>query len=296
MTAPTALDRYLWAIRAPIDDATVWRVLVVLVDHADGAGLAWPTVGTVAERCRRGERTVRNAMDALEDDGFLQRVRLRSGGHLRGYLYRLLVPGSSPVDPDNLPSFATRDGPPDLPAAWLDRVPTGSLLPVPTGSVLPVGYRQPVTGQEPPKERTAQGEPSTSVVPTDASSEIVWSDEVVGLTRGFAAAVKANGHALPGRGTKAAEGWLREMDRLLRIGPPGDTGDDPPPTPEEVQTVMRWALTVSDFWPANLRSVPKFRQQYTTLRGQMRRGNGRGPALADGYEAAARSLRERNGR
>jgi hypothetical protein len=292
---PTALDRIGWAIRAPIDDATVWRTLVILANHADDAGLAYPKAETIAGQIRRADRQTRAALETLEADGFLQRLRVRSGGRLRGYLYRLTIPGAVAIDPETLPAFAAEIAR-DLPAAWLAPIPTsGDGPPVPTGDGPPVHKRRPAAGQEPPTVGTAQGEPSTSVVPTDASDEVVWPDEVVTLTREFAQMVKQNGHALPGRGTTAATGWLREMERLLRIGPPGDTGDDPPPDVGEVRDVMRWALTVSDFWPANVRSVPKFREQYTTLRAQMRRPNGRapGPALADGYAAAAEALRSR---
>lgn len=297
----TALDRYAWAVRAPIDDPTVWRTLVVLTDHANDAGLAWPKVDAVSAAIRRSYKTAQNAISTLVDDGYIDRYRLRSGSRLRGYLYRVLTPGVDAVDLDTLPAFATRDGAPDLPASWLQPVPsTGSPLPVATGSPLPVHYRQPVTGQEPPSLGTAQEEPkiNTSVVPTDGV-EADWPDEVVQVTRTLAGMIRGNGHALPSRGSKAATSWLVEVDRLLRLGPPGDTGDDPPPEVDEVLAVAEWALTVSDFWPANIRSAVKFRQQFTTLRAQMNRprGNGHGAAsLADGYAKAAQALRDRRQR
>lgn len=295
----TALDRYAWAVRAPIDDPTVWRTLVVLTDHSNDAGLAWPRIDTVGERIRRSYKTAQNSINTLVEDRYVDRYRLRSGSQLRGYLFRVLVPGAAAVDLDTLPAFATRQGVPELPGSWLHPVvPTGNPLPVGTGNPLPVHHRSPVAGQEPPSSRTAQGEPTTSVVPTD---DVGWPDEVVRVTRSVASMIRGNGHALPRRGTKAATSWLVAVDRLLRLGPPGDTGDDPPPTEDEVMAVATWALTVSDFWPANIRSATKFREQFTTLRAQMNRDgtaptNGTGPALADGYEAAARALRERGKR
>ena len=295
MTGATALDRYGWAIRAPIDDPTVWRTLVVLVDHSDDAGLAWPKVSTIAERTRRSYSTAQNSLDRLEQDGFIQRVRLRSGGKLRGYLFRVMVPGASAVDPDLLPAFATRNGTPDLPDEWLAPVlSTGNGLPVTTGNRLPVGYREPITGQEPPKEEPPSKERPLS---SDLRPDGDYTDEVKDTTRQVAQMIRGAGHALPGRGSKAADGWLREMDRLLRLGPPGDTGDDPPPTAAEVLEVATWALTVSDFWPANIRSVPTLRKQWTRLRGQARAGrNGQARDLADGYAAAAQALRDRSSR
>jgi hypothetical protein len=303
LQGPTALDRYGWAINAPIEDATVWRVLVTLTDYADESGLAWPRVDSLSQRIHRGDRTIRNALDTLEADGYLERVRLRSGGRLRGYLYRLLVPGARAVDPDILPSFATRDGFPDLPGSWAHPVPpSGSQLPVTSGNELPVGHWKPVTSQEPPTEEpTTEGTNTTTsaLVPSTNGDDPEWDPEVVDLTREFATMVKANGHALPKRGTKAATGWLREVDRLRRLGPPGDNGDDPPPSDDEIRAVMTWALSVSDFWPANIRSAPKFREQYTMLRAQMARSQGSrkggartlGPS-GDDLRAAAQALRE----
>lgn len=293
MSGATALDRYGWAIRAGIDDATVWRTLVVLVDHSDDAGLAWPKVSTVAERIRRSYSTAQNSLDRLEADGYIERVRLRSGGKLRGYLFRVLVPGAGPVDPDLLPSFATRSGIPELPEAWHRPVPsTGNPLPVTTGNPLPVGYREPITGQEPSKEEPPSKE---STLTSDSSSDGDYPTAVVETTRRVAQLIRDAGHALPARGSKAADGWLREMDRLLRIGPPGDTGDDPPPSPDEVVAVATWALTVSDFWPANVRSVPTLRKQWTRLRVQANgHAKGKGANLADGYAKAAQALRDRS--
>ena len=146
-------------------------------------------------------------------------------------------------------------------------------------------------------DRSTEREPKpSSLVPRVEADVQDYPDEVMDLAREFAGMVKANGHALPSKGSKAAATWLLEMDRLRRIGPPGDTGDDPPPTDDEIREVMAWALQRSTFWPANIRALPKFRQQYTTLRGQMRRdSNGRalGPSAAANYEAAAKALRDR---
>lgn len=150
-----------------------------------------------------------------------------------------------------------------------------------------------------PSKPQANGQAGTRPVPTrpvptrpEPITSPAGDGDSTALTRTFATMVKANGHALPTKGSKAAETWLVEMDRLLRIGPPGDTGDARPPDVDEIETVMRWALTVSDFWPANIRSVAKFRNQYTTLRAQMRRVNGT-QDLAAGYDAVAAELERR---
>ena len=123
--------------------------------------------------------------------------------------------------------------------------------------------------------------------------EEVWPEEVVATTREIARMIRQAGHPLPTAKTKRADGWYEAVDRLLRLGPPGDTGDDPPPTPEEVLDVARWALLVSDFWPANVRSATKIRESWSQLRGQAQRsGNGRkaqtsDPAYADAFARLA---------
>lgn len=140
-----------------------------------------------------------------------------------------------------------------------------------------------------------------SAVPADPVDDPLarWSPEVMELTREFAVAVRGNGFPLPGKGTKAADNWLREFDRLLRIGPPGDTGDQPPPTVDEIRTVIDYAM--SDLrdgpgfpgWGAVIRSAGKFREQYPRLALEARRTRRSGASLAAGYADAAERLRSR---
>jgi hypothetical protein len=92
------------------------------------------------------------------------------------------------------------------------------------------------------------------------------SETVLTLTRVFAQLVKQNGHKLPAKGSKTAEDWLTAMDRLIRIGPPGD-GVEPVPA-DEVARVMKWALQESDFWPSVIRSVPNFRAKFSVIASQ----------------------------
>lgn len=185
-STPTALDRLGWAMRAPIDDATTWRVLMRLTDHADASGLAFPRITTLAGEVRRGEQAARLALNTLERDGYVARVRLRSGGRLRGYLFRVLVPGSAPVDPDLLPAFTAGV---DLPPDWTQPVPTGDARPVEgasgdargdtsgdrsrvaSGDGSRVVYPPPVTGQEPPSSEPPSGEPpSGNLTPSSTAS------------------------------------------------------------------------------------------------------------------------------
>lgn len=144
--ATRPLGRLEWAMQAEIDDATTWRVLVILTNHADETGLAWPRVTSLAEDVRRGDRHVGRALAWLEDHGYISRLRLRSGGRLRGYLYRVLVPGSAAVSPDLIPAFAAGT---ELPPDWMTSITTGRVGPVATGRVGPVGQGTCTSGQEP---------------------------------------------------------------------------------------------------------------------------------------------------
>jgi hypothetical protein len=101
----------------------------------------------------------------------------------------------------------------------------------------------------------------------DPSSEPDEGEEsfpeiVHSLTRRLAVAIKDNGHPLPREGSKAARAWLVEMDRLLRLGPPG--GDDEQ-DPDEVADVIDWA-TSDPFWQSVIQSAGKFREKYAQLR------------------------------
>lgn len=135
-----------------------------------------------------------------------------------------------------------------------------------------------------PTQPTEPNQPTpTSGKPDGGDPDV--SEDAKRLTRQFAEAVKANGHAIPTRGTKARDQWLIEMDRLLRLGPPGEGGHIP--DPDEVATVIAWCANDrgDDRYPGesvNVRSVPKFRERYSQLRAKALAVNGAraGPARA----------------
>lgn len=108
--------------------------------------------------------------------------------------------------------------------------------------------------------------PTTSPVgdgSDDPPAEVDVSEDARTLTRQFATAVQRNGHPVPGKGTKANQTWLVEMDRLLRLGPPGEGGHVP--DAGEVRRVIDYA-TSDDFERANVASVPKLRKRFAQLR------------------------------
>lgn len=139
---------------------------------------------------------------------------------------------------------------------------------------------------------------SNEVVPVTNENSVTnessrqWPDEVRRTTRTIARMVRQNGHPVPAEGSPTVDRWLEEVDRLLRIGPPGADGPDQVPTADEVVRVATWALTVSDFWPANIRSPQALRRQWSRLRLQANGAKPSGVQLADGYAQAAERLRK----
>lgn len=134
------------------------------------------------------------------------------------------------------------------------------------------------------------------VAPDGDDAEVVpiepeVSDDAIKLARQTARMIAANGHPLPKQGSKAHRSWLVEADRLLRLGPPGQT-TAPPPTLDEALEVAEWA-TSDDFWRSNIASIPKLRQKWSQLALKARDGPKRPDATtaASNYAAAAQALR-----
>lgn len=138
------------------------------------------------------------------------------------------------------------------------------------------------------EERRGQELSSSDADATDTEEAPVWADDVVTTCREVARMIAANGHALPTSGTKRHTTWLTEMDRLLRLGPPGQTTTGPP-TPVEVIEVARWA-TGDEFWKSNIASIPKLRKQWSQLaiKARAKTSGGGVPTGMDAIAAFAR--------
>lgn len=258
-------------------DLKALGLLVVMLSKPDG----WRfTERNLANEIGVGRAQLRTAMGALIDAGYVVRHHEHDGE--RPIMVTKVYDTPQPSEgAETEPSGEVRN--PEGPVSEHTETGPGSNE---------VGV---VTKENP--ETTDQPSPSPATADDQQPDPYAdWPEHVRALTREFAQMVQDNGHPLPSRGSKAGVGWLREMDRLLRLGPPGDGGVVP--DEGEVRAVMVWALTVSDFWPAQIRSVPKFREQFSRLRLQARQRNGRarGADLARGYTEAAQALRERAGR
>ena len=76
-----AVERWRWAHEAPIRNQPAKMALVVLALHADKDGKAWPSFGTIQRLGSMGRSTVIDAIQRLEDAGWLtvyRRVRRTS--------------------------------------------------------------------------------------------------------------------------------------------------------------------------------------------------------------------------
>lgn len=95
----------------------------------------------------------------------------------------------------------------------------------------------------------------------DVSTSDVASDtddaEIRRLCDLLAAAVRSNGHRVETVGVR----WWQACERLTRID--GYTS-------EQIEWMIRWA-TSDEFWAANIRSMPKLREKFSTLKAQAMR-------------------------
>ena len=115
------MQRHAWAAaQTHVKPAPRW-VLFYLADRAQPSGLAFPKVSTIAEGVGTARQQITGHLTRLEAGKLIERVRLKQGGQQRGYLFRVLVPGSASIDPDDLPKFVP-DGF-ELPASWREPVP-----------------------------------------------------------------------------------------------------------------------------------------------------------------------------
>lgn len=64
-----------WAIKQKVGNTTAKFVLLMVANYADEQGRAWPSQERLAEGIEASRHTVMRALDFLEQEGFLTRVR-----------------------------------------------------------------------------------------------------------------------------------------------------------------------------------------------------------------------------
>lgn len=129
------------------------------------------------------------------------------------------------------------------------------------------GLDAPTAGSDSPTTATGFTDTSgeeTSLIRIDVS-DVTTSDvasdtddvEVRRLCDLLASAVRANGHRVETVGVR----WWQACERLMRID--GYTS-------QQIEWMIRWA-TSDEFWAANIRSMPKLREKFSTLKAQAMR-------------------------
>lgn len=78
----------IWDSDLPIRDATL-LVFLSIADHANDAGVCWPSVERIAKRCRISPRHCQRIIKGLEDDGYLEVER--SAGRSNTNVYRIAI-------------------------------------------------------------------------------------------------------------------------------------------------------------------------------------------------------------
>jgi len=101
----------------------------------------------------------------------------------------------------------------------------------------------------------------------------VVSDEAVTFAQAFADALRAR--EADARLPKDLGAWERAADKMYRLDKR---------TVREATALANWLFNAdgdAEFWRANVRSVPKFREKYETLRAQAKRGGRKRDQEAD---------------
>lgn len=131
------------------------------------------------------------------------------------------------------------------------------------------------------QSRAEQYRAEQSIPTSDAdASDGAFSEDVLRLCDLLAEGVRANGHKV---GTVGKQ-WWSACERLMRLD--GFSV-------EQIEWLIGWTLR-DEFWAANIRSMSKFREKFTTLVAQAKANpHGRGGSYAEKRESAALSLVEK---
>lgn len=68
-----SIQAVAWAIKVKVGSPTKKAVLIVLCNYADQDGYCWPSQETIASDTELTDRSIRTALAALEEEGFIER-------------------------------------------------------------------------------------------------------------------------------------------------------------------------------------------------------------------------------
>ena len=213
-------------------------VLVALADMADESASCFPGQERLAAMTGLSIPTVGRALARLERLGLLSRER-RFGkfGYRTSDRYHLNL---TVTVPESLPITA----------------PTRQRAYLAESQSLPI--REPIPTYQ--SDRAIEPPVEPPVEPSDSSSDakapdVGFSEDVLDLCDLLATMIKANGHLV---GTVGVTWWWA-CERLMRLDHY---------TATQIEWVMRWACETSEFWQANIRSMPTLRKQFSILKVQ----------------------------
>jgi hypothetical protein len=153
-------------------------VMLALADHADHEGECWPSVETIARKCRVGRRTVQRALDEAEAAGEL--VRVSGGGRGQSNRYRVLPVVVDNQDKPRQPDTVSVDNPVDKPrqpdTLSQETAPTvHETAPTTTINRATVGTQN---RQEPSEPKPRAENDYTGVSPTTAYTRVTPKEEL----------------------------------------------------------------------------------------------------------------------
>lgn len=278
-------------------------IMLVLSDAADPkTGIIpddrTPALREIAEWTGLDKSTVTRHLDALDDDGWVIRDRPDRETARRDRVrtrYRLDVPRGAhnatgrgaedtTVDPEKAPSVMqpapSQDGQvgQDAPLETDERgaqntTPVVHPAPTPVVHPAPVPYTNKVKNDKTPST-SANTTADTPIVPAPKRADVEQ------ICTHLADRIEANGSLRP----TITKRWRTEARLLL---------DKDGRAMEQVLKAIDWCQS-DPFWRANIRSMPKLREKYDTLRLQAMRPNGRASPKPQLVEVNGLMLGERN--
>ncbi len=216
-------------------------VLLAIADHADEYGCnAWPSIATIARKCRLSERRIQQIISSLVANGFLE-VERQAGGtpdmrdDHRPNRYRVIMDGAKRVAPgtDN----GVKSGNVRGETSGTDGVKP--IAPKPLG--IDTSSKEEVRGKE----------------VLESSSKHSAPPEIVALANLFADLVEQNGSNRP----RITDKWYVTFDRMIRIDHR---------TVVQIEAAIRWSQE-HDFWSSNVMSPESLRRHYEKMRLQAKR-------------------------